>query len=162
MCKKYLVTERFVEENETWDVPRVIFDNKEDAEFYVDNSDLSLMINTVKLLDNIRDLKIVKYLDIKFRQSITPKLEYKFVITNNFDISDIDKLNSINIFGDTVHIRKVIPEGFVLTNDEGKMISICRKIFGYVKEKELYDTYEADSITITDENFRDELLDLFV
>ena len=51
--EKYLVTERFVDENEIWDIPRLLFNNKSDAEFYVENSELSLMINTVKLLDCI-------------------------------------------------------------------------------------------------------------
>ena len=62
--EKYLVTERFVDENEIWDIPRLLFNNKSDAEFYVENSELSLMINTVKLLDCIDDLKLIKYLDI--------------------------------------------------------------------------------------------------
>ena len=56
----------------------------------------------------------------------------------------------------------MIPENFVLTNSKEKMISICRKIFGYVKENELYDSYKADFIKITDECFRNKFLELLV
>lgn len=160
--EKYLVTERFVDENEIWDIPRLLFNNKSDAEFYVENSELSLMINTVKLLDCINDLKLIKYLDIRYRQSTKNDLEYQIVNTNNFDVPDISEINSIEILGDTVHIKKVIPENFVLTNSKEKMISICRKIFGYVKENELYDSYKADFIKITDECFRNKFLELLV
>jgi len=160
--EKYLVTERFTDENETWDVPRLLFNNKDDADFYVENSDLSLMINTVKLLDSVKDLKVFKYLYIKYEQSTPYKLKCECLKTNNFDVLDANKLNSIEVLGDTVYIKKVIPDNFEFISDEEKIISICRKIFAYVKEKELYDSYKADFITITDESFKNEFLNLLI
>lgn len=160
--EKYVVTEGYVDGVETCDIPRLIFDNQEDANLYVENSQLALSVHKVRLLNDSSKLKIIHYLDIRYKQGTQTQLTYEIKSTNNFDTPDIDDLNDITIFCDSVHIEKVVPEGFILKCGEEQIIATCRKIFGYVKDNELFNTYKSNYITITDENIKTEFLDFFV
>lgn len=160
--EKFVVTEGYVDGLETCDIPRLIFNKEDDANFYVENSELSLTIHKVKVIDNISDIEVIRYLDIRCAMSSNPILNCEIKMTNNFDIPNQDEINDITICGESVHIKKVVPKGFSLTNSKGKIINACRKIFGYVKDNELYNTYKTSYITITDEEVKNNFLKLFI
>lgn len=160
--EKYVVTEGCIDGVESCDIPRMIFNSEQDANLYVENSELPLTVHKVKVLDNSSKLEFIKYLDIRCEQSSDPILKCVIKKTNNFDVPDIDDLNDITILGDVVYIKKVIPQGFSLSSSKDKIISYCRRIFGHVKDNELYNSYKSGYITITDEKLKKEFLDMFI
>lgn len=159
--EKYVVLESILcSNNDIVHVARAIFNNKDDAEFYVNHSSLNLVIEEAYSIEDVSKIVPIYFVDIKYGISFSESLVINKKCTNNFDIKNRDELNSISIIGNVLHIQKEVDKDYNITSSKDQIIKVCREIFGYLKDDELYNPYNHVVTKITDDNIKKKYLDL--
>lgn len=124
----YIVSEKFQDGCEVDYIPVAVFDNIDDANFYVNNSQKNLFVDECKgILNHKSPIEKISYLYIVFN-TITRKIEeLETKTTNNYDVVRDEDINDIHFWGNRLCIKKSCPNDFVLP-DEELVVSIANNI----------------------------------
>lgn len=159
--EKYVVLESILcDNNDIVHVARAVFNNRADAEFYVSHSSLNLIIEEAYLIEDVSKIVPIYFVEIKYNVLFNKLLEINKKCTNNFDINNRDELSSIYILGNTLHITKEIDKNYNITHSKDQIIKVCREIFGYLKDDELYSPYKHIVTKMLDSDIKQKYLDL--
>lgn len=159
--EKYVVLESVLcGNNDILHVARAIFNNKDDAEFYVNHSSLNLVIEEAYSIEDVTKNVPIYFIDIRYGASSCESLVIDKKCTNNFDIKNKDELNSISIIGNVLHIQKEVDKNYDVTSSKDQIVKVCREIFGYLKDDELYNPYSHVVTKMTDDDIKKKYLDL--
>lgn len=106
----YVVSERFQDGMDLDYAPILVFDDKEDAEFYVKNSTKALTIESCKgIINHKSPIEKISYIDIVFNTDTEEFEKLEITHTNNYDVKESTDINHIHVFGKHVYIKKSCP-----------------------------------------------------
>ena len=109
----YVVTERFQDSVELEYTPVIIFDNKKDAEDYVNNSKKALTIEPCPaILKHKSPIEKMSYVNIIFDMDSCELKKCTIEHTNNLDVVNEKDINNIYSLGKTLYIKKSCPDDF--------------------------------------------------
>lgn len=159
--EKYVVLESVLcGNNDILHVARAVFNNKDDAEFYVNHSSLNLVIEEAHSIEDVSKIVPIYFVDIKYKMSFDESVVINKKCTNNFDTKNRDELNSIYIIGDTLNIQKEVDKNYDIKSSKNHIAKVCREIFGYLKDDELYNPYNHVVTKMTNVDIKKKYLDL--
>lgn len=115
----YIVSERFQDGCEVDYIPVAAFDNLDDANFYVSNSEKFLSIDECKgIINHKSPIEKISYIYIVFNTLSREIEELKTKNTNNYDVTSDKDINDIHFWGHRLCIKKSCPNDFVFTDKE--------------------------------------------
>lgn len=124
----YVVSERFQDGCELDYVPVAIFDNIDDANFYVDNSQKTLSVDECKgIINHKSPIEKLSYIYIVFN-TLTKEIEnLETKTTNTYDVVRDEDINDIHFWGNRLCIKKSCPNDFIFS-DKNLVVDIANNI----------------------------------